>query len=265
MHGSAPLRNGRSARQQGPTQDTRDHDEPRPPDQTHCPRHHPGVDGALAAAVVIHLAGTPASTDPGLSNAVSQLAERLDRIEASLEGIPRGPGAGLPIEGQAMESLRLELDRRILAIEDRLAEIQSPGNPESSVSEAEQELLAESWESDLDPVHPLPLTHTSERGVSPWGEQIAVAVENQYAADPFFASFGGELSTDCRQTTCKLTWTMPPPENLDPAELDIMQSTAHYELASLAAEDGRGIGEIRFDADMSGPAPYVSVYLNRPD
>lgn len=222
--------------------------------------------GAGAATLLQRFADTKASSgNAQMSATLSSLVRRLDEIEASIHHFRSENRSERSTEARSSMSPNTHLDRRITAIENALSEVLNR-------EVAHQDPEPSEMEHGLDPtyvnpvpirVETMPITHAGETGVSPWGEQVAVGIESQYSSDPFFGRFGGELSTDCRQTTCKLTWFMPPAENMAPGELDLVQSMAHYELATLAAAEGRGIGQFEVEWDTTGATPHVAVYLSR--
>lgn len=212
--------------------------------------------GAALSAVMLrdHAVGTAL---------LGKLTARLDRIEAKVAGLERtaatpGPSSAAgPTEAE-------DLARRIGALEQELlalisATMHTP--PQLAAAEGLVDAVAA-------PVYekgsPLRRAHADEADVSEWGKRLAGEVPVRFANDPFFGRFPGELDTDCRQTVCKLTWFFPPDGLLTPEEADLMLSTAQYELASLGAEEGRGVGRFEVEWRTDGPEPHVAVYLTQP-
>jgi hypothetical protein len=223
--------------------------------------------GAASATMVARYNDLGASREPNLADLVATLQQRVDRIEGLIRDTDQANRAEPSIQRRSANQMDPELDRRLTAIEDTLVGLLDADwdgldtGPRLIDSEPE----GGGYQADTLPVAGVLTTHASESGVSPWAEQTAFAVENQYASAPFFGRFGGDLSTDCRQTTCKLEWSMPPAESLAPEDADMIRSFAHYELAALAAAEGRPLGQFDIEWDTSGATPSVAVYLRQPE
>jgi hypothetical protein len=226
--------------------------------------------GAIAAIAlslsVVMIAWEPLSsgrhTDRGdVDLSLSDLMARLDSIEEAVRHIDASRQDPKSEHARVVASTLADLSRRLDGVEHALSELVNaePLGPQPPADEAHEPRA-----SDVpDDVNAILGSHASETGVSSWGEQTAAYVVDRYAQDPFFMEFGGELLTDCRQATCKLTWHLPAVDSLPPHEVDLMFSTAQYELATLPSVDGSALGKFEVEWNQTAGEPYVAIYFQQ--
>jgi hypothetical protein len=105
--------------------------------------------------------------------------------------------------------------------------------------------------------------HAKETGQSEWGKATASHVNWAYADASFFAEHGGQISVDCRQTSCKAAWEPPDTFSRDPAQADRDQALAEYELMAVVAKGGPDIGPIHTEWRLDEGNPRIEVYFSR--
>jgi hypothetical protein len=223
------------------------------------------ITSSVALAAAFAIAGAALSAIVLRDHAVEAallvaLTARLDRIEATVSGLEQT--AAVPGPSPAVGPSETEdLARRIGALEQEILVLIS-GAIDTLPQPAAAETLVDAVATPVyEKAAPLTEAHADEAGVSEWGKRLAGEVPIRFGDDPFFGRFPGELATDCRQTVCKLTWFFPPEELLTREEADLMLSTVQYELASLGAEEGRGVGRFEVEWRRDAPEPHIAVYL----
>jgi hypothetical protein len=96
----------------------------------------------------------------------------------------------------------------------------------------------------------------TESGSSEWGKRTADQITRSYEAEPFFARFDGALTTDCRITTCLVTWAVPVVDPNDP-EL----AMAKYELMALAAQKEQPVRRMQSVRHTEKGRTVIKLYL----
>ena len=196
-----------------------------------------------------------------LDVSLSDLMARLDSIEEVVRHIDESRQGSKSEHARIVTSTLEDLSRRLNGVEHSLSELVNaePLGPQTPEDEAREPRAYDA----PDDFNAILGSHANETGVSSWGEQTANYVADRYAQEPFFVQFGGGLLTDCRQATCKLTWHLPAIESLPPDEVDLMLSTAQYELATLPSVDGSALGEFEVEWNRTAEEPYVAIYFQQ--
>jgi hypothetical protein len=105
--------------------------------------------------------------------------------------------------------------------------------------------------------------YTKEKGQSEWGKDTAGRINWAYADASFFAQYRGDLSVDCRQTSCKAVWEPPKTPAGDQPEVEREQGLAGYELMAVVAKGGGDIGPIYTASGLDGDNPRIEIYFTR--
>ena len=172
--------------------------------------------------------------DKALRIQIDSILSRLDRIEAETDQASHLQRGSAPIsENDDSEPFASE----IAAIEEQLSARRSPPPPVDS--------------------------YTKERGQSEWGKDVAGRINWTYADASFFAQYGGNLSVDCRQTSCKAVWEPPEISGRDQPEVDREQALSEYELMAVVAKGGGNIGPIYTASRLNESNPRIEVYFTR--
>lgn len=172
--------------------------------------------------------------DKDLRIQIDSILSRLDRIEAETGQASHLQRGSDPIsQNDDPEPFANE----IAAIEEQLSARRSPPPPVDN--------------------------YTKERGQSEWGKDAAGRINWTYADASFFAQYGGNLSVDCRQTSCKAVWEPPEISGRDQSEVDREQALAEYELMAVVAKGGGDIGPIYTASRLNEGNPRIEVYFTR--
>jgi hypothetical protein len=207
------------------------------------------IDSRLSMLETNHsIATTPHPVDPSTTEAdagglkqgaraMAEFATRLDHVEAVLKQLsatPAASGAGA----------------------DSLAELEELYPGLSSVPRTEIHMSQD-----------LETAHSEQATASDWGERsqqsLADAFYGEYTQRPFYDDYGGNISADCRETICRVTWTFPATVNgMTDEERADMAQRGSFELMSLAGIVPEG-GSVRTVSNLSGDSPSISVLIER--
>lgn len=170
-----------------------------------------------------------------------ELRAQIDSILARLDGIEAGNGPPSHLE-------RWSAPARPVDNQEMVA---------SRIATLEQQLSA--------PRAPPPAVdrYTKEKGQSEWGKDTAGRINWAYADASFFAQYGGDLSVDCRQTSCKAVWEPPKTPAGDQSEVERAQGLAGYEVMAVVAKGGGDIGPLYTASGLDGGNPRIEIYFTR--
>ncbi len=158
-----------------------------------------------------------------------------------------------------------DLQARLDRLEQQLAEMGGADSDAGGVSEPpdHQTLLDALHDQLLGPNRPptppkLADIFSEDRGSSQWGEANIARVRDEYAQEPWIQQYGGEFTTQCRQTSCKVEWVVPTVEADDHAF-----ALAEYELMAAATRNTDQIGRVQTERRTEDGRTVISVYLER--
>lgn len=163
-----------------------------------------------------------------------------------------------------METIEARIDDLLAQVEEGLrARTAGNAEPASVVEPLSREEHAELWaQADLIG------RFSSEVGTSAWGEAASATIEEAsstaYADNPFFAEHGGQVSTECRETVCNLSWSPADSETsqLSDEEKAELLDRAKWELISLAAQADEA-GQLRISLNPAASPPTIEVLVDR--
>jgi hypothetical protein len=108
--------------------------------------------------------------------------------------------------------------------------------------------------------------YASEGGTSSWGEASQGAIERAYlseqANNPFFSSYAGDVSADCKESVCRVSLPLDPSRisQLSAQERAAVIDQARRELLGLTS-GMEGAGLVRFSVSTQGGAPVVQAFV----
>ena len=111
-----------------------------------------------------------------------------------------------------------------------------------------------------DPPQPIVQQYFDEWGQSDWGQSSATAIDTAALENPFFGRVGGDITTDCRQTVCRMEWFPGTLEDLSPKDREEVLGAARYEMLALASRNAPEVGQLATEwiADDRGRALVVT-------
>lgn len=173
-------------------------------------------------------------TDSTLSRQIASILSRLDRIEEDIDNPSHLQSGSAPISPN-----------------------DGPENFASMIADIEEQLSA-----PRTPPPPVD-SYTKEQGQSEWGKDTAGRINWTYADASFFAQYGGNLSVDCKQMSCKAVWEPPEISGPDESDVEREQALAEYELMAVVAKGGGDIGPIYTASRLNESNPRIEVYFSR--
>ena len=221
-----------------------------------------------AGGVGYGLGQRSAATSVGerLGGEIQHMQGRIATIESALKQADARAGEVTARKGA--DRLLSAVQQRLDAIEAQLAALPTFAAPANADETADvpppgPELAALSTSQKPLPPHGVSADYQKESGESEWGTTSEQRIQERYDTDPYFARFGGSLTTACKQQTCKLEWALPDLDTLSAADKQEALGTAEYQLMALAAQSAAQAS--RMSAEWSGNEnqPRVTVFFAR--
>jgi hypothetical protein len=209
--------------------------------------------------------------------------QRLESIEATVSALAQGrwesvvadrrplreAAGGSDSGGRGGDESRPALERRLEALENAVDDLLLTLSAQGPVEPPAEEMIEPTGSSGSSPARPagaraeVVTRHESEWGQSEWGAASAKAITRAFVAQPFFNRHGGDLVADCRQTTCKVEWSLPDLDGMPTEAREEMLALAHYELLALAARHGREVGQLSVKWGLGRELPQIAVVFAR--
>jgi hypothetical protein len=223
----------------------------------------------LAAAAVVGLSSILVSVDHRLAAQQIRLeaqivlaerqAERLEAVLRRLEGVTSPSSITEGAGGKVKHAPRAAADptQQIHPPPTPGADVGAqfrPGPAPGGATPHRRESASNAPQRGL----ALVATFETESNSSEWGKRTADEITRAYEAEPFFARFDGALTTDCRVTTCLVTWSVPVADPNDP-EL----AMAKYELMALAAQKEQPVRRMQSVRHTEKGRTIIQFYVAR--
>ena len=202
-----------------------------------------------------------------IASLYAEQGERPGHVAALKSATPRANTQAAAHPVAESTSLR-PLVQRLDAIERELNELRVSTERERAMASLD-ESVEDTADFPLDQGDEIPVqsaivtTHQEEIGHSRWGEASSEKILQAFADTPYFADYGGDLAADCRQTTCRLEWTMPRPDGLPRAESEKMLALAKYELFALASENSEQVAQLVTEWVWENGQPKAILYFQK--
>jgi hypothetical protein len=189
-------------------------------------------DGRILAVKSETSVAPEADRIPALEKTVAQLQQQLSQLQSSLDSIrPR--------------------DNHVARTETT-----EPAAFDAPLRDAPPPLPA----TPGDPPQPIVQQYFDEWGQSDWGQSSAMAIDTAALENPFFGRVGGDITTDCRQTVCRMEWFPGTLEDLSPKDREEVLGAARYEMLALASRNAPEVGQLATEwiADERGRTLVVT-------
>lgn len=192
-----------------------------------------------------------------------QSADRIATIESYIQSLP------LAHQIKSIDGFLPSIEQRLDLVERQInslrvrKEKKSVERPINKVKHAESGKEIDSTQQKVVLGQSVQMLYDGEGGRSDWGESLAAEIIEAFPNTPFFSNYGGNLAIDCKQTTCKLEWSMPHLNSLSPQDRDEMLAMTEYELLALAARDSAQVGRFNIRWKMENGRPRVAVFFAR--
>jgi hypothetical protein len=170
----------------------------------------------------------------GTDRLLSAVQQRLDAIETQLAALPPFAAAAPANAGETDDA--------------------PPPGPGLAALATSQEPL---------PPHGVSADYQKDSGESEWGTTSEQRIQERYNTDPYFARFGGSLTTACKQQTCKLEWALPDLDTLSAEDKQEALGTAEYQLMALAAQSAAQASRMSVEWSGNENQPRVTVFFSR--
>jgi hypothetical protein len=237
------------------------------------------------ALATVFLHGLSLAAVLGVGVALYQLNQKVDSIQGGPE-VAMGAGVGRDLvppgdvgQGETPNAPGaadpfLEVTRRLAKLEEQIKQVASiVGKIAVSAAPQGYPLTDEGWDkpqesfAELRARGDLGARFQAEAATSPWGRSAAAAIDQAYSTasteSPFFAEHGGNVSTDCRESVCSVSWSPPVGEasQLSEGERVDLLERAKWELLSLAgaAEES---GQVRFFTNPASDPPTIELMID---
>jgi hypothetical protein len=200
---------------------------------------------------------------PTAAQVADVVAEPARSTETDPDGSGKSPQDADTALARRMETIEARIDDLLAKVEDGLR-VKASGNAEP-VNVVEP--LSPEEQMELRVRADLRGRFSGEAGSSDWGESASAAIEEAsltaYAESPFFAEHGGQVSTECRETVCNVSWS---PTDADTSQLSNEEKAelldrAKWELIALAAQAGEA-GQLRISMNPAASPPSIEVLVD---
>lgn len=212
------------------------------------------------------------SDGDGLLNA--QVEARLKSLEDVVAGLQsRKTDEANPsteTDSLVLNSFPDTLMERLAIIEARLSaldqeSVEQPTTSDTDTTKQRKHLLnqLEQQGQATGALETLADSHANEAGQSQWGATATDRMNQAFTEEPFFLENGGQLETDCRDTSCKVEWLLPDLGALSEPDHEHLVAMGEYELLTLAARNAENVGRLQTVFSLDGDSPRISVYFKR--
>jgi hypothetical protein len=200
-----------------------------------------------------------------------QVQARIGRIDAALAGITASTqetaGAKETQAHSTTDQALAAMQQRLDMVEAQLSALslsQPPLEPEETPPPGGPEPIAGPEGSpEAAPPHGVTVDYQKDSGESAWGKAAAQRIQDGYQTDPYFAHFGGSLTTTCKQQTCRIEWSLPDLDTLSSEDKQEVLATAGYQLMALATRNAAQVGRISTQWTGSDNDPALAVVFQR--
>ena len=201
---------------------------------------------------------------PTAAQVADVVAEPTRSTETDADRSGRSPQDAEAALARRMETIETRIDDLLAQVEDGLR-VRTSGNAEP-VNVVEP--LSEEEQTELRVRADLRGRFSNEAGTSDWGESASAVIEEAsltaYAESRFFAEHGGQVSTECRETVCNVSWSPTDAEasQLSNEEKAELLDRAKWELISLAGQADEA-GQLRISMNPAASPPNIEVLFDR--
>jgi hypothetical protein len=105
-----------------------------------------------------------------------------------------------------------------------------------------------------------------EQGQSAWGREVAAGIDsafsNKRSTSPVFREYGGDLSSACKRTLCKVSWSSEQLAGLGEADRADALEAARWEVMAVVAQSGV-TGQFSVSLDEREGVPTMTVLVKQ--
>jgi hypothetical protein len=197
-----------------------------------------------------------------LGEELSKFQARIDALERAFDRLQTSIRQHRPA-GYDRSDRDTNLNVRLERLEQQLVAMEELGP--KVVDEPPSGQTLERWPKDkiFGPEHftsasSLADVFSIDKSTSRWGEETVPRVKEAYLSEPWFNQYGGDIKTECRQSTCKVEWVVP---KLEPDDQPF--GLAELELMAAATRNADQVGRVETGRRIEDGQTIISVYLQR--
>ena len=201
---------------------------------------------------------------------IGAIAEDVAALKRQIEQIQTSRSSQTADGGPAAEQSKGigDFAERLLVVEEDVALLWqgqqnqwSGGEPSPS---GQEDASSSQEDADLPPPTPVLATRFQSEGkVSDWGKRSEEGINYASGASDYIQGYGGKVDTECRESTCRVTWYLPSLDDLTADQRERLLMLGRSELAALATQGASNVGRLESSWEIDGGAPRLSLFFDR--